>query len=64
MYRYIGRNGIITSKILLDDIKNIPMITLEADKGKVLTNGNVKTKWITVELDEIDNWREIADEND
>lgn len=63
MYRYIGRNGIITSKIVLDDIKYIPMMTLEADKNMVLTNGNVKTKWITIELDEVNNWKEIADEN-
>lgn len=63
MYRYIGRNGIITSKVLLDGIKYIPMITLEADKDKILTNGNVKTKWITIELDEVNNWKEIADEN-
>lgn len=63
MYRYIGRNGIITSKVLLDDIKYIPMMTLEADNRKVLTNGNVKTKWITIELDEVNNWKEIADEN-
>lgn len=63
MYRYIGRNGIITSKVFLDDIKYTPMMTLEADNGKVLTNGNIKTKWITVELDEIDNWKEIVDKN-
>lgn len=63
MYRYIGRNGIITSKVLLDDIKYISMMTLEANEGKILTNGNVKTKWITVELDEVNNWKEIADEN-
>lgn len=63
MYRYIGRNGIITSKVFLDGIKYIPMITLEADKDKILTNGNVKTKWITIELDEVNNWKEIADEN-
>lgn len=63
MYRYIGRNGTITSRILLEDIKNIPMMNLEAEQGKVLTNGKIKTHWITVELDEIDNWKEIADES-
>lgn len=62
-YRYIGRNGIITSRILLEDIKNIPMMELIADEGKVLTNGQSKAHAITVELDEVDNWEEIADED-
>lgn len=62
-YRYIGRNGIITSRVLLNGIDHIPMMELIADQGKTLTNGEFKTKWITVEFDEVDNWKEIADEN-
>lgn len=63
-YRYIGRNGIITSRILLEDAKNIPMMELVADNGKILTNGQTKTHCITVELEDVDNWKEIADEED
>lgn len=62
-YRYIGRNGIITSRVLLNGIDNIPMMELIADQGKILTDGEFKTKWITVELDEVNNWKEIADED-
>lgn len=63
-YRYIGRNGIITSRVLLEDAKNIPMMELVADNGKILTNGYTKTHCITVELEDVDNWTEIADEED
>lgn len=62
-YRYIGRNGIITSRVLLNGIDNIPMVELIADQGKILTDGEFKTHWITVEFDEVDNWKEIADES-
>lgn len=62
-YRYIGRNGIITSRILLNNIDYIPMMELIADQGKILTNGNTTAKWITVEFDEVNDWEEIADEN-
>lgn len=63
-YKYIGRNGIITSRILLEDTKNIPMMELVADNGKILTNGVTKAHRVTVELDDINSWQEIADEND
>ena len=39
MYRYLGRNGIITSPILLDKVEHIPMLALKAVDGKVLSDG-------------------------
>ena len=30
MYRYLGRNGIITTRVHLDGISFIPMVTLKA----------------------------------
>ena len=39
MYRYLGRNGIITSPILLENMEPIPMLNLRASKGKILTDG-------------------------
>ena len=39
IYRYLGRNGILTSYILIEDAKHIPLIELIADEGKILTNG-------------------------
>lgn len=59
MYRYLGRNGIITSPILLENIDPIPMLLLRASEGKILTNGIEKTKTKTIFIDEIENWFEI-----
>ena len=39
MYRYLGRNGTITSHIQLENISPIPMISLQAEQGKILTDG-------------------------
>lgn len=59
MYRYLGRNGIITSPILLDSIEPIPMLMLEASEGKVLTNGEVTVKSKLIFTDELEDWSEI-----
>lgn len=60
MYKYIGRNGNITSPILLDDIKYIPLIELRPEAGYVLTNGDmIKTGSILIHIDELKNWTEI-----
>lgn len=61
MYRYLGRNGTITSKILLEKIEPIPMFKLEAARGKVLTNGVIHTYSITVFEDELNDWKEIEE---
>jgi hypothetical protein len=60
-YKYLGRNGVLVTRIFIEDAKNIPMFTLNADKGKILTNGEITTYSITVEEDEIKLWREIPD---
>lgn len=60
-YKYLGRNGVLVSRILIDDAKHIPMITLTADQGKILTNGEILTYSITVEEEEVNLWREIQD---
>lgn len=64
MYRYLGRNGTITSVIKLENIEPIPMIRLKAEQGKILTNGIDKTIAITVFEDEVNDWTEIEDETD
>lgn len=61
IYRYLGRNGIITSEIKLEKIDPILMFNLTAGKGKILTNGVEKTYSITLFEDEIKNWYEIDD---
>jgi hypothetical protein len=63
MYRYLGRNGIITSPILLENIAPIPLYELHAAAGKVLTDGTQFVKIKLVFEDELNNWTEIDDPN-
>lgn len=60
-YKYLGRNGVLVTRILIEGAKNIPMLTLNADQGKILTNGEITTYSITIEEDEVKLWREIPD---
>lgn len=62
-YKYLGRNGILVSRVLIEDAKNYPMMELIADKGKILTNGEAKVHSITVDMEEVSNWEEITDED-
>jgi hypothetical protein len=59
MYRYLGRNGIITTPILLDSIEHIAMFKLRASEGKLLTNGEIKVKTQLIFADELKDWYEI-----
>lgn len=62
LYRYLGRNGIITSPVLLDNIEHIPMLMITANDGFILTNGESKLKTATIFADELDDWIEIEDD--
>lgn len=60
LYRYVGRNGIITSPVLLDDIKHIALMELQPEDGYVLVNGKtVKYNSAVVPVDEVDEWKEV-----
>lgn len=61
MYRYLGRNGIITSPILLENIEPISMYELRASEGKLLTNGSQTVKSKLIFIDELEDWTEIDD---
>lgn len=61
MYRYLGRNGTITSAVKLENIAPIEMVQLKAESGKILTNGDRKTYAVIIFADEIDDWYEIED---
>lgn len=63
LYRYIGRNGIITSLVLLDDAKHYPMYRLFADEGKMLTDGEIKIKSIDIFVEDLEKWSEIDEAN-
>ena len=59
LYRYTGRNGIITSLVHLEDAKFYPMYRLIADEGKLLTDGEFKVKSIDIFAEDLGKWTEI-----
>ena len=59
LYRYVGRNGIITSLVHLEDAHFYPMYRLFADDNKLLTNGDIKVKSIDIFTEDLDKWSEI-----
>ena len=61
IYRYLGRNGILTTYILIEGANYIPLVELTADKGKVLTNGEKTVYAVVVEESDVNSWSEIAD---
>lgn len=61
-YRYIGINGSITSSVLLQGIDHVKMLTLQADVGKLLINGDRKVYSVTILPEELEEWKEIPDE--
>lgn len=60
LYKYIGRNGSITSPVLLEEIKHIPLIELTASPGFVLKNESVTKKKVIVHVDDVDLWAEVT----
>jgi hypothetical protein len=61
LYRYVGRNGIITSLVHLDDAKFYPMYRLIADEGKVLTDGEQVVKSTDIFAEDLGKWTEIEE---
>lgn len=60
MYKYLGRNGNITTPVLLDGIEHIPMYYLVADKDCVLTkDSETFYNSVTIEEGDLDNWYEV-----
>ena len=63
IYRYLGRNGILTTPILIEGAAPITMYRLIADAGMVLSNGKTHANMIDVFDDEIEDWFEIPAED-
>ena len=60
LYKYIGRNGEITSPVFLEDIKYIALMELQPEEGYVLTDGSTTRKYaIVVHVDEVEEWSEV-----
>lgn len=62
IYRYLGRNGMVTTPILLEGTTPIIMYRLIADEGMILSNGQIHARMIDVFDDEVENWFEIPEE--
>lgn len=60
-YRYLGTNGVIETPVHLEDIYYTRIISLQADKGKILTDGTRQLHSVRVPEDEIGNWQEIPE---
>lgn len=60
-YRYLGKNGIITTSVLLDGIEPILMYRLIADEGKILTDGVKQHKAVEIFAEDLDKWTEVKD---
>ena len=63
IYRYLGRNGIITTPILIEGATPITMYRLIAENDMVLSNGKTHVKMIDVFDDEVDSWFEVPAED-
>lgn len=59
LYRYVGKNGLITTPIILIGVEGIPMYGLMADTGKILTDGNVFKKAVEIFEEDLPNWIEV-----
>lgn len=62
IYKYLGTNGTIISPVHLEDIYYIRLISLEAEKGKILTNGEYNVYSIRVPEEDVPNWIEVIDD--
>lgn len=58
LYRYVGKNGLITSLVLLPNVDHIPMYRLIASPGCVLTDGEKELYVVDIYAEDIDLWSE------
>lgn len=58
-YRYLGRNGMITTQVRLDGVEPILMYVLTADNEKMLYNGERYTKSTEIFADDLNQWQEV-----
>ena len=57
-YRYLGKNGILTTSVLLEGNEPIYMYRLIADEGKILTNGETYTYEVEIFSEDFNKWVE------
>ena len=62
LYHYFGTNGTITSPIHLEDTYYVRKIRLIADKGMILTNGEIFRQTVLIPEADVDKWTEIVND--
>lgn len=60
LYTYLGTNGTITSYVHLEDIYYVRKLKLTADRGKILTDGNLRTFSTIIAEEDFDKWEEVS----
>lgn len=58
-YRYLGTNGTLETPIEIPGVYHTSFYFLQADDGKILTNGEKQIEAISVPESEIDAWTEV-----
>lgn len=61
LFTYLGENGTVTTSIRIPGVPCVIKYSLEADKGKILTNGHIQAYTQVVPERELPNWYEIND---
>lgn len=61
LYKYLGRNGILITRVCIEGASYIPVTEITAENGNLLTNGEKFVRGIIVEDEDIGSWREIPD---
>lgn len=62
-YRYLGKNGIVTTSVLIDGVEPILMYRLVADPGKVMTNGTKFVRQVEIFAEDLEDWTEVENPN-
>ena len=58
-YTYIGKNGTLTTFILLENVPHTESYELIAEPGMILTDGHQQVSSITLKKEELKDWHEV-----
>ena len=59
IYKYVGYNGSFITNILLDVPNKMEMVEIQADAGKILTNGKITGYRIITREEDLGLWQEV-----
>lgn len=58
-YRYLGNNGTLETPIEIPGVYHTSFYHLQAEDGKILTDGTRQTDAVSVSESELDAWSEV-----